>query len=59
VSGAPAKAPKPVKAPKPARAPKASNAPEAAGAVAAPAPDQSAALPPGQAKKRAEAPKKP
>jgi RNA polymerase sigma factor (sigma-70 family) len=59
VSVAPAKAPKPVKAPKPARAPKASNAPEAAGAVAAPAPDQSAALPPGQAKKRAEAPKKP
>ena len=59
VSGAspnPAKAPKPAKPPKPAKAPEAPE-PVVAAAPAAPAP--SAALPPGQAKKQDDPPKKP
>jgi len=51
-----AKAPKPAKPPKPAKAPEAPE-PVVAAAPAAPAP--SAALPPGQAKKQDDPPKKP
>ena len=59
VSGAspnPAKAPKPAKPPKPAKAPE---APEPAVAAAPAAPATGAAVPPGQAKKQDDPPKKP